>query len=344
MNNNANYNAKKICGVLYFHKSNDPAIKAQPCQFHEAYGRAVRWMVSHDKSYEVVKYNTKTQRFSLIDAVEWNELYEPIVGASYNFDEDGVIVKIIPNNKQVYHQKHLFVTDDYNGFSCEESIKRTKIIEALPEIKEIKNIKSRIGSLSFWGDLLDRNNLPVYMEGCTGDNSVLTAPYTLHGVELKPIEQMNKFVEGKEYDLFIQLRNILKEFDVLRKLLYKQITTEGMSTVNRIISKLMKYTAQHSIEMLSTLYKPWCAEPWMLAQAYLTLDDKFMIRKYNGNWYALPIIEKHPSGVITTKVPENFCWEERPEAFDSVTECMIAHFMERMRMFNLTAEQNAYFK
>lgn len=162
---NSTYSCKKIAKCVYFHKSNTPAIEAQNDTFKEAYKKAVGFMIKNNHPFEVIKIDGLANHFSLINAVGWDKLYEPVVGDSRIFDYNGDYIKTITGGKTVYHQKHLFVDNDYTGFSRFESEFRTTIIEFLPEVKETKGIKSKIGSLSFWNDFRFRNNLPAYMLG-----------------------------------------------------------------------------------------------------------------------------------------------------------------------------------
>lgn len=345
MNNmNNNYNHKKVGSNLYFHKSNTKAFHAQPYEFQSACQKAMNWMVLHDHKYEVIKYNAREGRISLIDAIGWDKLYEPITGTTYIFDEEGVFIRKLSNGKQVYHMKHLFVDDDYKGFDLEKSKKRTNTIEALPEIRDTRGIKSKIGALSFWNEFRDRHNLPAYMEGCEEDLTIFETPYTLHGVVLKPLKQMDKFVKEQEFHLFKSLSNVLEEFTMLRKLTYSQIDTNGLSVANRIMSKLTVYYQKYYFEMFMTLYKPWGGKSYPQAENFVTLDNKFMVRRFNGGWCCLPIERMSDFGIVTTKTPEDFEWQDRPEKYDTQLECMIGHFMERIRMFYLTPEQNNYFK
>lgn len=157
-----NYNCKKIASHRYWHKSNIPAFEAQTPEVQAAINKALIFMRRDNLPFEVIKLDVKTGHFSLINSVGWNELYEPLVGNSRLFDEEGYPIKTIKGGKQVYHRKHLFVADDYTGFSIEKSKARTELIESLPEAKEPK-FKMMIGSLEFWNFFRERHGLCAFM-------------------------------------------------------------------------------------------------------------------------------------------------------------------------------------
>lgn len=151
---------KKVSNNLYVHKSNLEELYITIGK--EAMVRvqnAIICMFDSNRPFEIVKYNIKTGDISLIDAVGWNERYEPIVGTSVLFKPDGT-TKERPNGKQVYHMKEVFVPEGYTGFDVEEAKRRTKLLNAFPYVKENK---SRIGSLEWWTMFLKAYHLPTYM-------------------------------------------------------------------------------------------------------------------------------------------------------------------------------------
>lgn len=152
---------KKIVDCLYIHRSNLKELEKNltPEQFQIVYNGICAMDVSCIK-FDIIKFNKKTNLVSFIIAYHWNSYYEPIVGESFIYSNHG-FVKCIQGGKTVYHQKHLFVPDFYNGFDIQDSIERTRILESIPEYKENK---SRIGGAKWWIDFLIRNNLPVFMK------------------------------------------------------------------------------------------------------------------------------------------------------------------------------------
>lgn len=327
------YNAKKVVSCLYFHKTNTPAIMAQESWFDKALGKAIMFMEKNKYPWEVIKLNNKDRRFSLINAIGWNKLYEPIVGDSYIFDEDGYFVKTVKGNKQVYHQKHLFVADDYTGFDIQESIKRTQIIEALPEIKGTKGIKSKISSLYFWNEFRSRNNLSAYMEDFDGSEDILHSFQVINGVQVDEIPTMSRFfLTHNPHYLVDKYEKFCEEYDFLMTSYMGATTDKKSETIKRLISMMLEEYFQRTFDMFVTLYKPWGGKPFSLADMFTTVDDKFVTRRYNNYWYMLPIVSNN-NYVITTKTPDEL--EVRPQGYDTRIQCMWAHFIDRMKIFNM---------
>lgn len=109
------------------------------------------------ESYEVIKFNKKTQGVSLIESPDWNKAHEPTVGTSYCINKNGTIRKTSGGNK-VYHNKWQFVSEDYKGFNIEKSKERTRLWNSIPDIKEHK---TRIGNKDYWYELLEKNKIEI---------------------------------------------------------------------------------------------------------------------------------------------------------------------------------------
>lgn len=107
--------------------------------------------------YDVIKYDKKTKNVSLIECKTWDILNEPIVGDSHCYRIDGTI-SLVKGGTKVYHNKWQFVSNDYVGFSVEESKRRTK---EWNKINGIKLLKSKIGNKDFWYKLLYDNDLEI---------------------------------------------------------------------------------------------------------------------------------------------------------------------------------------
>lgn len=107
--------------------------------------------------YDVIKYDKKTKNVSLIECKTWDILNEPIVGDSHCYRIDGTI-SLVKGGTKVYHNKWQFVSNDYVGFSVEESKRRTK---EWNKINGIKLLKSKIGNKDFWYKLLHDNGLEI---------------------------------------------------------------------------------------------------------------------------------------------------------------------------------------
>jgi len=52
------------------------------------------------------------------------------------------------DNPQIFHDKHLFVNEDYPGFDVKQAQKRSKVWNSL------KPDKNRIGRLKYWKELI----------------------------------------------------------------------------------------------------------------------------------------------------------------------------------------------
>lgn len=107
--------------------------------------------------YDVIKYDKRTKNVSLIECKTWDILNEPIVGDSHCYRIDGTI-SLVKGGTKVYHNKWQFVSNDYVGFSLEESKRRTK---EWNKINGIKLLKSKIGNKDFWYKLLYDNGLEI---------------------------------------------------------------------------------------------------------------------------------------------------------------------------------------
>lgn len=107
--------------------------------------------------YDIVKYDKKTGNVSLIRCSTWNSLNEPIVEDSFCFNTD-YSYKVIKGGTKVYHNKWMFVSEDYKGFDVNKAKERTKIWNSIPNIKQYK---SKIGNVGFWYKLLKENNIEI---------------------------------------------------------------------------------------------------------------------------------------------------------------------------------------
>ena len=110
-----------------------------------------------DLNYEIIKFDSIGKRVSFIESNNWNNANEPDVGKSYVYS-NGKLLKIIEPKGQIYHNKWMFVSNDYKGFDIEEAKKRT---EEWNSIKDIKQHKSRIGYKNYWANLLKKNNIKL---------------------------------------------------------------------------------------------------------------------------------------------------------------------------------------
>ncbi len=146
---------KKIGYAIYAHKSNLEEFLNELSKDEQKRIENILKEAKHP--YEILKYDKKTQNFSLIECETWNTMKEPIVGDSHLYKKDHS-VKIIKGGSTVYHSKELFVQENYSGFCVEEAKQRTTQWNQIPNIKKLK---SKIGNVNFWHQLLKENNLNI---------------------------------------------------------------------------------------------------------------------------------------------------------------------------------------
>lgn len=105
----------------------------------------------------VLKFDSLTNKISLISTPDWDEENEPTVGDSICtwIDENGEFqAKKMKCKNQIYHNKWQFVQPNYSGFDVEKSKKRTELWNSIPDISKHK---SRIGYRGYWNQLLNDN-------------------------------------------------------------------------------------------------------------------------------------------------------------------------------------------
>ena len=120
--------------------------------------------------YDVIKIDVTNRNISLIKCFEWNTLPEPWVKSTtvYSYCDFKKIryIEYKTENCPIYHNKWMFVADNYTGFNIQESKNRAKLLET--KIPNYKQHKSKIGYFSYWKRLLQDNNISLTEEG--GDN------------------------------------------------------------------------------------------------------------------------------------------------------------------------------
>lgn len=108
-------------------------------------------------SFEIIKYDKKTQNISFIESNDWDIKHEPSVGNAWCYHIDGRR-KFIKSSNKIYHCKYMFVKEDYVGFDVEKSKERAKLWNSIPNIKEHK---SKIGNKKYWEKLCDEYKIPL---------------------------------------------------------------------------------------------------------------------------------------------------------------------------------------
>lgn len=109
---------------------------------------------------EIIKYDVKYHKLSLIASPNWNSTFEPFVGVSYFWDFDDNCRKIIQprkNNPQIYHQRYLFVNHDYDGFDVEADFQRRKHYEQFLTKEDVK----KIGNYDYWKQFCEKHGIEL---------------------------------------------------------------------------------------------------------------------------------------------------------------------------------------
>lgn len=146
---------KKVGTAIYAHKSNLEEFLNNLTEVEQNRIEHLLSKIKNKHPYEILKYDKGN--LSLIECDTWDIMKEPIVGDSHLYKKDGT-KKIIKGGKTVYHSKELFVSSSYKGFNIEEAKQRTIEWNKIPNIK---NLKSKIGQLKFWHQLLEENGLEI---------------------------------------------------------------------------------------------------------------------------------------------------------------------------------------
>lgn len=148
---------KKVGSTLYVHKSNIGELLSKIST--EDAGRIREIMDHFTKNYEVVKFNLKAKKLSLIESPNWDTVNEPDVGTSYCFSDISCgEYKIVAASGKIYHSKWMFVAPDYGGFDVRAAKRRTAEWNSIPDISEHRK---KIGSKKYWHALLSENRIPV---------------------------------------------------------------------------------------------------------------------------------------------------------------------------------------
>lgn len=146
---------KKVGTAMYVHKSNLNELLEKLSETERIRVKSI--FNKFKKPFEIVKYDKG--KLSLIESDNWNTANEPNVGNSYCFSEASEAeYKTIKSSGKIYHNKWMFVANDYKGFDIEKAKERTILWNSIPDIKEHK---SRIGNKSYWESLLRKNNIPL---------------------------------------------------------------------------------------------------------------------------------------------------------------------------------------
>ena len=130
--------------------------------FHRNYiNKFPQWQVNivekmsklpNDFKFNTIRYNTKTNVVTFINSPDFDSADEPISGDNYTVDNDGNLKFYKqPANPTVWHNKWLWVIDDYPGFDVTKAKERSVFWNK--HLPNEPGIKKRIGSSTFWNSL-----------------------------------------------------------------------------------------------------------------------------------------------------------------------------------------------
>jgi len=104
---------KKVGSCHYVHKSAVKETKIPPKLLDFA-----KNCIPSNFEFHIIKWDSRTNRITLIQSPDWNKAHEPLVGDRWLVDlkkpwnECCKFSKINPNNPQIYHHKWMFVKDN----------------------------------------------------------------------------------------------------------------------------------------------------------------------------------------------------------------------------------------
>jgi len=132
---------KKVAFCHYVHKS---ALKQSDIPNDVI--AAAKIFIPKSFKYDVIKWDSRTDRVTFTQSPDWDTADEPVVGDRWTVEpeKETKFRRMNPNNPQIYHHKWMFVKDNYKGFDVEESKKRSEAWEKL------KPNKSKIGYKKYW--------------------------------------------------------------------------------------------------------------------------------------------------------------------------------------------------
>lgn len=192
-NNNV---GKKIDKNIWFHKNyiNDFLKKEDFKKFKEN--------LPENFEYQVIRYNEKDNEILFIKASDFDTSHEPIIEDAYKVKKEGTDYKVSyskanEKNPLIYHHKWLFVKDDYQGFSVQESKERS--VEWKSVLGVNKELSNKIGRLDFWDNWLAENNLEKRMGNAMNEKELK---------ELNKDGDIQSFIEKKAKEKLDEALNV----------------------------------------------------------------------------------------------------------------------------------------
>lgn len=150
---------KKVGYCKYVHKSNLTELLNSVSSLESKTIQKLINQYSTNWNFEVVKYDSKSKKLSLIQSPNWNTANEPTVGDSLviNIDTLKTSIAKMKIHEQIYHQKELFVNENYTGFDVQKAKARTQLWKS--KIQNLSQHKTKMGYRWYWDELLDMYNI-----------------------------------------------------------------------------------------------------------------------------------------------------------------------------------------
>ena len=124
---------KRVGNNLYIHISAVDTLSNQ--ELFLVYQKL--FLIPADALYYILKINTKENKVSFINSLDWDIASEPMVGDCYSVNEKNE-VKFIKSKGQIYHHKWQFVQEDYDGFDVVESKRWSETWQNSDVVKQLK--------------------------------------------------------------------------------------------------------------------------------------------------------------------------------------------------------------
>lgn len=141
---------KKMGNDLYVHRDYVDSTSIPQDEYKMAVSK-----LPNGYEYTAVKYNSKDNSFSFIQSPDFDTADEPTVGVSLKVSSDGNVKRTNPpSDPWIWHNKWMWVGDDYTGFDVEKAKERSKKWKDYIGVN--RDVSSRIGKKSYW----DRNIVP----------------------------------------------------------------------------------------------------------------------------------------------------------------------------------------
>lgn len=172
---------KKVFSSIYAHKTNIDELLQEIFPMKRKLIKLFLEQNADKYDFDVLKVDTYKNTISLISCNDFNGTPEPVINniKTWNYEYrygNGHDFKIIFDNYKkngfsdmkekkyiknpvIYHNKWMFVSDNYNGFDVNLSKQRTKMLRiSIPNYWELTN---KIGHLDFWIELCNTYNIPL---------------------------------------------------------------------------------------------------------------------------------------------------------------------------------------